>query len=70
MTQQQLDREVANFLGEDVREISRRGFSIADPAVVDFDLEPDDLPAQTLDWDYYHLGGPSPVMSHVDAFLD
>ena len=51
MTQKQLDREVANSLGEDVREISRRGFSVADPMEVNFDPEPDLLMPSVIDWD-------------------
>ena len=51
MTQQQLDREVANHFGEDVREISRRGFSIADPADTNFDPEPDLRTPSVIDWD-------------------
>lgn len=51
MTQQQLNREVANSLGEDIHEISRRGFSIADPAETYFDPEPDLLPPSMIDWD-------------------
>lgn len=51
VTQKQLEREVAEALGEDLQEIRRRGFSLADPLDVDFDPEPDDLPPQVVDWD-------------------
>lgn len=51
MTQQQLDREVADATGEDLSEIRSRGFSIADPNEVNFDPEPFDLPPQVVDWD-------------------
>lgn len=53
MTQQELESEVAQSLGEDIREIRRRGFSIADPLEVNFDPEPDDFPSapQVVDWD-------------------
>jgi hypothetical protein len=53
MTQQDLDLQVASTLGEDVREIRRRGFSIADPLEVAFDPDPDDYPSapQVVDWD-------------------
>ena len=55
MTQHQLDREVATTLGEDIREVSRRGFSIADPADVYFDPEPDLLMPNIIDWDDFDL---------------
>ena len=51
MNQPQLDRLIADATGEDLREIQRRGFSLADPMVVCFDPEPDCLPPQTIDWD-------------------
>ena len=51
MSQDQLDRAVAEATGESLRTIRRRGFSIIDPSVADFDTEPNDLPAQVLDWD-------------------
>ena len=51
MTQQQLALEIAAALGEDVREIHHRGFSIADPAETNFDPEPDLLPPSVIDWD-------------------
>jgi hypothetical protein len=51
MTQQQLDREVATSLGEDIHEISRRGFSIVDLGEVNFDPEPDLLMPSVIDWD-------------------
>jgi hypothetical protein len=70
MTQQQLDRAVAHSLGEDVREISRRGFSVLDPSETYFDPEPDDLPPRTLDWDEYQFGGQSSITGTVDAYLD
>ncbi len=43
MTQQKLNELVAHATGEDLEEIQRRGFSIADPAEANFDPEPDDL---------------------------
>lgn len=51
MVQNQLDRIVANVTGEDVREIQRRGFSLADPTDTNFDPEPDCRPPQIIDWD-------------------
>ena len=55
MTQTQLDQQVANATGEDLREIQFRGFSLADPMTVNFDPEPCDLPPQILDWDQVDL---------------
>ena len=51
MTRRQLHTAVARATGEDLREIRRHGFSLADPAHVDFDPEPDQLPPQIIDWD-------------------
>lgn len=51
MTQNELDREVAAALGEDLCEIRRRGFSLANPNEEHFDSEPDDLSPQVVDWD-------------------
>ena len=53
MTQRELHTAVARATGEDLREIRRRGFSLADPEKVDFDPEPDQLPPQIIDWDDY-----------------
>lgn len=41
--------------GENLREIRRLGFSIADPVEVRFDPEPDDLPPNVIDWDQMEL---------------
>ena len=54
MTQRELDRAVANAMGETVAEIRRRGFGIADPIETDFDPEPD-FPGRTIDWDDHDL---------------
>jgi len=54
MTQTELDRAVANATGESICTVSHLGFTIADPAVVDFDPEPDDTPPQYLDWEQMH----------------
>jgi hypothetical protein len=51
MTQAELNRAVAAATGESSRTVSRLGFTIADPDVVDFDPEPDDTPPQYLDWE-------------------
>lgn len=50
MSQNELDRAVARATGEDLAEIRRRGFSVADPGIVEYDPEPYDAP-QFLDWD-------------------
>ena len=56
MNQQELDSAVATATGEDLCEIRRRGFSVADPFHVDFDPEPDlAYPPQTIDWDELQL---------------
>lgn len=44
---------VARVTGETLREIRRRGFSVADLADVRFDPEPDDHPPQIIDWDQF-----------------
>jgi hypothetical protein len=51
MSQHELESAVAQATGESVRTIRRRGFSIIDPDVADFDTEPNLLPAQIVDWD-------------------
>ena len=51
MSQHELDSAVAQATGETVQTIRRRGFSVIDPEIVDFDSEPNLLPAQTVDWD-------------------
>lgn len=51
MVQSQLDRLVADATGEDVYEIQRRGFSLADPLETNFDPEPDCRSPQVIDWD-------------------
>lgn len=51
MKRARLLRAVARATGESLREIRRRGFGLADPAEVDFDPEPNDLPPQFVDWD-------------------
>jgi hypothetical protein len=51
MSQHELDSAVAQATGESVGTIRRRGFSIIEPDVVDFDHELNLLPAQVVDWD-------------------
>ncbi len=55
MTQNQIDRLVAEATGEDLREIQRIGFGLVDPDIVNFDPEPY-LPPQIIDWDEVDLG--------------
>ena len=55
MTQNQIDCLVAESTGEDLGEIQRRGFNLADPIDVEFDPEPDELSAQMVDWDAVDL---------------
>ena len=50
MTQKQLNELVAQATGEDLDEIQRRGFSIADPVEANFDPEPYDLRSWRLGW--------------------
>jgi len=51
MTQSEINRAVALVTGESICTVSQLGFSLADPAEVEFDPEPYDLPPQTVDWD-------------------
>ena len=57
MTQAQIDRAVSRALGEDVRAIHQRGFSLVDPDNDNFDPECDSQEPQMIDWD--NLDGPS-----------
>ena len=65
MTQAELYREVASATGETFSEISRRGFSIADPVEVAFDPEPDDFQPQMIDWDQVELQRNVPMFPQV-----
>ena len=51
MTQSQIDDSVSRATGEPLREIRRRGFSLADPVEVQFDPEPCQRAPQIVDWD-------------------
>jgi hypothetical protein len=51
MTQSQLNSAVSRATGEDRDTISRLGFSLADPDLVQYDPEPCDFGPQTIDWD-------------------
>lgn len=53
MTQAELDRHVAGATGEPLREIRRRGFSLADPIETDFHPEPSG-PVGAIDWDEHY----------------
>ena len=51
MTQFEIDHAVSEALGEDIREISKLGFSLLDPQVEFYDAECDSQDPQVLDWD-------------------
>lgn len=58
MFQREIDLAVARATGESLMEIERLGFTLADPAVVEFDPEPHMRPPLVIDWDaHYELGG-------------
>lgn len=57
MTQTELNRRVARATGEDLRTIAHHGFSIADPAMVDYDPEPS--PPHTVDWEHVDAQRPA-----------
>ena len=70
MSQRQLDRAVARVTGENLRIITRLGFSLADPLFVEHDPEPCDIEDMIMDWDACALrrnmplfaqGGRSPI---------
>ena len=56
MKQEKINRMVARATGEDMREIRRMGFTIADPAHVGYDPEPKQRRFRTLDWDVVKRG--------------
>ena len=56
MKQEKINRMVARATGEDLREIRRMGFTIADPARVGYDPEPKQRRFRTLDWDVVKRG--------------
>ena len=51
MTQSELNRAVAKATGDNLRVISRLGFTLADPISVQHDPEPCDVENRCLDWD-------------------
>lgn len=56
MTTKELNAAIADLTGEDLSLINKIGFSEVDPFLVDFDPEPNDLPASMVDWDSPYLG--------------
>jgi len=54
MTQSEVDCAVAEVTGEDLHDVNRIGFSIADPIDVNYDPEPW-YPPQMVDWDDLEL---------------
>ena len=67
MTQAQLEREVSLATGEELAEIQRLGFSLADDLEPAFDPEPPTLP-HVIDWDEYYGVEPlryRPVRRHA-----
>ena len=63
MTQRQLDRAVARATGENLRIITRLGFSLADPLFVEHDPEPCDIEEMIVDWDGHELLRNVPVVT-------
>ena len=51
MTQRELDLAVSKTLGEEISDISRRGFSLVDPDADYFDPDSDCQPPQVIDFD-------------------
>lgn len=56
MTHADMEQAVASATGESLGTVRRRGFSIIDFSEANFDPEPNDLPAQVVDWDRLHDG--------------
>lgn len=61
MKQSELNRAVAKATGENLRIISRLGFSLADPLLVEYDPEPCDVEDMIVDWDRLDLERNVPV---------
>jgi hypothetical protein len=51
MTQYEIDQAVARTLGEEIRDVSKLGFSLLDPQAEFFDPECDAQDPQVLDWE-------------------
>ena len=60
MTQSELNRAVSEATGEDVNEISLRGFSLVDPVGGDLEFEAEQFAAQVYDWDARFTGTTQP----------
>jgi hypothetical protein len=56
MTTQELNAAIAKATGEDISLINNLGFSVVDPFLIDFDFEPNDMPASMVDWDSPYVG--------------
>ena len=61
MKQSELNRAVAKATGENLQIISRLGFSLADPVLVEHDPEPSDVKDMIVDWDALDLQRNVPV---------
>lgn len=55
MPQSLLEEMIAKATGDDLRDIRRLGFQIADPHEVNFDPEPVFSDPRTVDWDEVDL---------------
>ena len=51
MTQTDIDRAVAEALGESICEVQLRGFSLLEPELEFLDAEEDCPPPKVIDWD-------------------
>lgn len=51
MSRTDFERALVSATGESLRTLRRRGFSMLNLQETDFDPEPNDLPAQIVDWD-------------------
>ena len=61
MTQNDLNRSVAHATGENISEISRRGFTLLTPRPYEFEPEDESL-EQYLDWDEVDLSRNVPLI--------
>ena len=63
MSQSELNEAIARSTGEDIQQVRRLGFSVADPLEVNFDPEPCDLEPQVIDWDELALARNVPIFA-------
>jgi hypothetical protein len=56
MTTQELNAAIAKATGEDISLINNLGFNEVDPFLIDWDPEPNDMPASMVDWDSPYVG--------------